>query len=274
MRCISPLFIKAPSPYYPDGRHAVPCGKCNYCLSAKRADWSFRLKVEQKVSSSAFFVTMTYEDDKLPNGLPTLCKEDVQAFFKKLRKEQLKYSAEGLRYYAVGEYGTRTQRPHYHAIIFNLHLNAAQRLPFVWVKGHVQVGTVTPASIHYVTKYVINKPGDYPGRAPPFALMSRRPGIGHNYLATHTLWHLAGMRNYTQVNGVISRLPRYYKDKIFYMHQRYELAKQAMEMSDEQYMEEIRRISAFDAAPCEYYDERDRFNHDAIVSKVNVLNQF
>lgn len=277
MKCISPLFVKAPSVYYPDGRHAVPCGQCNYCLQVKRADWSFRLKQELKVSTSAYFLTMTYDEATCPrseSGVPSLCKEDIQLFLKRLRKENSFYSSQGLRYYTVGEYGTNTGRPHYHSILFNCMPGVVLKVSDIWGKGHTQVGDVTPASIHYTTKYVINRIGDFGDRAPPKAYMSRRPGIGVNYLATHTLWHLAGKRNFTQVNGQIGRLPRYYKDKIFNMEQRYLMAQQALALSDQAYADEIARLVRFDSDACNYYDERDRFNHDAIVSKVNVLNTF
>ena len=45
----------------------------------------------------------------------TLQKSDLQKFFKRLRKK----THEKISYYAVGEYGDNTQRPHYHIILFN-----------------------------------------------------------------------------------------------------------------------------------------------------------
>lgn len=134
-------------------RDLVPCGKCLWCLQKKRADWSFRLFQELNVSESAHFLTLTYDDEKLPEE--GLRKRDLQLFFKKLRKS----NSAKIRYYAVGEYGTRTSRAHYHAIMFNLDVTCP--VAQIWDKGHVQVGSVTPASIHYVTKYVINKHANF-----------------------------------------------------------------------------------------------------------------
>ena len=127
-----------------DGRKEfVPCGKCNFCLESRRAEWSFRLRQELKVSTSAHFLTLTYEDQKLPrtaDGLGTLLKSDLQKFFKRLRKE----SVNKLRYYAVGEYGTNTERPHYHALLFNCENKVLEEtLVTVWSLGQVQIGTVT-----------------------------------------------------------------------------------------------------------------------------------
>jgi len=105
---------------------------------------------------------MTYDEDKLPysgSGVPQLCKQDVVLFTKRLRKMQSQRfpDARGLRYYTVGEYGTQTHRPHYHSIMFNLQSDVLANLPNIWQNGLTYVGTVNIASIHYVTKYVINR---------------------------------------------------------------------------------------------------------------------
>ena len=50
----------------------------------------------------------------------SLRKRDFQLFMKRLRK---KYSDDRIRFYACGEYGSETFRPHYHAILFGLHLD-------------------------------------------------------------------------------------------------------------------------------------------------------
>lgn len=256
-----------------DGRREfVPCGKCNFCLEARRADWSFRLRQELQISSAADFLTLTYEDKKVPltqERQQTLCKKDLQDFFKRLRKEALTK----LRYYAVGEYGTNTNRPHYHAILFNLERRVAERLTDIWGQGHTMIGSVTDASIHYVTKYHVNVVGEFEGRAPPFALMSRRPGIGSNYLATHSKWHLEALRAFTKVNGFVGRLPRFYVDKIFSKDQKQMI--QALAPSErEAYFEELARLSKVHPEPAEYYNERRRYAHDNVRHKSNQFDKF
>lgn len=273
MRCISPLSIRR------DGqRQTVPCGKCGFCLQSKRADWSFRLVQETKVASSAHFLTLTYEDDKLPfnqsSGLPELDKKHYQLFTKRLRKEQSTFSEEKIRYYSVGEYGTKTERPHYHSIMFNLSPLLENRLVDIWSHGHVKVGDVTPASIHYVTKYVINRYDDYNGREPPFALMSRKPALGRNYLDTHAKWHKKGLKNYTKVNGQLGRLPRYYREKLFTQLEREKMALESITQSDLDYWEEVERLSKYHPNPEQYYEERIQFQHEGIKEKVNKLNKF
>lgn len=102
------------------------------------------------------FVTLTYNEQCMPvfsNGIPTLWKQDVQAFLKRLRKKTDKK----LRYYLTGEYGSKTLRPHYHMILFNFPLDQVEDITDAWGLGNVHLGDVTPASIHYTTKYVIVK---------------------------------------------------------------------------------------------------------------------
>ena len=90
--------------------------------------WSFRLREELKDSESAHFLTLTYDDEHIiitGNNEPTLYKRDVQLFLKSLRKLQ----KQKIKYYFVGEYGGKTDRPHYHAIIFNLTKDTLVKIP-------------------------------------------------------------------------------------------------------------------------------------------------
>lgn len=43
----------------------APCGKCEACVVKKKNSWTFRLREEYNSCRSAFFVTLTYEDDFL-----------------------------------------------------------------------------------------------------------------------------------------------------------------------------------------------------------------
>lgn len=156
---------------------SVPCGKCPMCVKRRVSQWSFRLMQEEKVSSSAHFITLTYDTPYMPltdRGFMSLCRRDVQLFFKRLRKR----NQNKLRYYIVGEYGGRTNRPHYHAILFNADLATISP---AWDRGHVHFGTVSGASVGYTLKYM-SKRKKIPmhandDRVPEFALMSKGLGL-------------------------------------------------------------------------------------------------
>lgn len=214
MKCTTPYLV---FPWDNKPGINVPCGKCLPCLQNKRADWSFRLEVEHKHSKYAAFVTLTYSPKYVPDY--GVNKKHLQLFMKRLRKKtRLK-----LRYYAVGEYGTLTGRPHYHLILFNFD-GTQKDIQRAWSNakgepfGTVHIGNVSQASIMYCTKYVIQRVYMVPqGMAKPFAVMSRQFGIGLWYLTDAMLhWHRSGERNYTLQYGEKRRLPRYFKEKIWH----------------------------------------------------------
>jgi hypothetical protein len=206
----------------------VACSKCYNCLQRKRAHWSFRIHQELKNSNSAKFITLTYDDDHLPvteDGEITLNKRHLQLFLKKLRKID-KSGDIPIRFFATGEYGTLKDRPHYHLILFNLDINKKElvkNLSYAWtdhetdgqIRGYIDIGNVSTESIHYVTKYLMDSPHQHNDtRAKPFNTMSRKPGIGSNYLINAKM-HRSNNQFYAMYNGQKVDLPRYYKDKIF-----------------------------------------------------------
>jgi len=219
----------------------VPCGKCIPCLMNKRGEWSFRLQQEHRVSKSAHFVTLTIDEKHLRTD-NSLEKRDLQLYLKRLRKKD---ETVRIRYYAVGEYGTKNGRPHYHIILFNSNERDI-RMSWTDSKGQaiglVHVGTVTPASVAYVTKYIIQK-YDYPeGVEKPFATMSRAYGIGGRYLSDEMVaWHRGGDFNFVCSPGnVKGRLPRFYRSKIWYSeYDKGRISKAAMELVQEKRRKEM-----------------------------------
>lgn len=213
MNCHKPIWVA------PSGKAVqVPCGKCLPCLVNRRTEWSFRLMQEWKRSESSAFITLTYAAKFVPDT--GVSKKHFQLFMKRLRKK----SGLKLRYYAVGEYGSKRKRAHYHAIIFNF-LGDEKFLQKIWSSsktgepfGIVHIGKVSEASIRYTTKYIIQRSENIPkGLNPHFSLMSRQYGIGAHYLSDAMVnWHRENFANYTFLYGEKGRLPRFYRDKIWY----------------------------------------------------------
>lgn len=224
-------------------RQTVPCGKCAVCLGNRRKEWAYRLLEEQKVSKQSIFLTLTYNDENLVYGSsnqPSVSVRDIQIFFKVLRKSLAKTYRQ-VRYYCVAEYGTETYRPHYHIILYNACINDYNLLNEKWNKGNIYIGDVNIRSIMYVAKYHVNK-GKYPsGVAPPFVLMSRRPGIGNAYIQRMYDYHRANKNAiyYSDYQKKV-RLPRYYK-KFLYSSE--ELKANAEQFQD--YVKEIREIEKY-----------------------------
>lgn len=169
------------------------------CRVKRRQLWSHRILLEQAKHEFSSFVTLTYSDENLPPGGSLLVK-DAQDWLKRLRRsvEPLK-----IRYFLVGEYGDETQRPHYHAALFGLpgcvfgyriralrtrcKCPSCDRIRSTWSKGGTDCAFLEPESAQYIagytTKKMTNKHDPYViewlnGRAPEFARMSLKPGIG------------------------------------------------------------------------------------------------
>lgn len=205
MECLNPRYL-------PAREMVVPCGKCAFCAATRRADWATRLEYEARLHLDKKFITLTYANPHLhwAHGNPQLSKRDLQLWFKRVRK-----TGAFIRYYAVGEYGSTTYRPHYHVLLFGS--VSEETIRNAWPLGTVHIGTVTQASVMYCLGYIVNKSWKHlHNRVPPFALMSRKPGLGSNYLTPEMReWHKADRKNYVIIDGRKRHLPRFYKTKIF-----------------------------------------------------------
>lgn len=137
------------------------------------------------------FVTLTYDDEHVPQNL-SVDKSEIQLFLKRVRKAGFK-----VRYYAVGEYGDVSERPHYHLALFGFQscdfgitrkrtagcCPQCDRIRDIWGKGQVMLAPLEPQSAAYVCGYVVKKMTKEDdirlnGRAPEFGMMSLRPGLG------------------------------------------------------------------------------------------------
>lgn len=269
MPCYQPIMLKS--------REAlVPCGKCEGCKKSRTSAWSFRLMQEEKVSETAYFLTLTYASETVPttkNKFMDLSKRDIQLFFKRLRKSHSRDSiSDGrtIKYYCAGEYGGKSFRPHYHIILFNGDLqlmfsksdirvleysNYDGTMPvncLAWPHGHATLGKVSEASVGYTLKYIV-KSKRIPmhrndDRTPEFSLMSK--GLGLNYLTEEMLeWHLADMENRMYCNlkdGKKCTMPRYYKDKIYWPLERTQIARAAEKKIQEKQLKELSNEKPYD----------------------------
>lgn len=210
----------------------VPCGKCEACLVNRRSQWTFRLKQELRSSESAYFITLTYDDDHIPlkkkkiNGvdciLPYVSKRDCQLFLKRFRKMIYPFK---IRYFLVSEYGPKSDRPHYHMLLFDYPYHLKNKLDefleISWSYGFIRVDPVNDARIHYVTGYCLDGSSLPPYLDKCFMLCSRRPAIGYRFLDVPFIVDYCSSNNtdlYAFSQGDESffvKIPRYYKDRLF-----------------------------------------------------------
>lgn len=140
------------------------------------------------VRGEACFLTLTYRDEACP---PSLDPSHLTLALKRLRHH---LGGKKITYYACGEYGRTTWRPHYHAGLFGhafpvgVHNTARSPDPFwsqVWPHGGVHVTPFKPATAVYAAKHLAK--GIRPEKLnefmhPEFARMSRRPALGARYV--------------------------------------------------------------------------------------------
>ena len=176
------------------------CKQCIGCRLENSRQWAVRAVHEARSSSSAYFVTCTFDDYHLPRD-KSLSKKFHQTFMKNLRREY----GSGIRFLGCGEYGELHGRPHYHYILFNIDFDdkifrfrtdgyntyTSSRFAKVWKYGMHLIGEFSFDSAAYVARYIVKKqtgkdaPSHYKGRIPEFMVASNRPGIGAKWLEDH-----------------------------------------------------------------------------------------
>lgn len=237
----------------------IPCGKCIGCRLEYSKEWATKGCYEAEMHKDNWFLTITYDQEHLPeaddmigeygevickNPNGTLKPSDFTNFLKKLRSYyERKYNHKGIRFMGCGEYGSsENQRPHYHAIMFNLPITpdkmkfheynenheALWRVPEleeIWEKGMIVAAEVNWNTCAYVARYITKKVGlptqeEYykrQGIEPEFFRMSRKPGIGREYFEKHKNEIYASDKLVIKKYGggtIEVKPPRYY-DKLY-----------------------------------------------------------
>lgn len=167
---------------YASGSALFGCGQCLPCRLNRRRLWTHRILLESMCHGDSVFVTLTYDDKNLPAD-GSLDYVELKNFIKRLRSS---LDSIKIRYYAVGEYGDKSWRPHYHLAIFGIGESFTSLIEKCWGKGFAYVGSLTFDSAQYIAGYVTKKLNGrdsmsleaLDGRQPERALMSRKPGIG------------------------------------------------------------------------------------------------
>lgn len=202
--CFFPFANKNPNSYaYKKGITQFDCGCCPECLAKRARLWALRCSAEAE-KTQGIMVTLTYDDYKYdrnkrrigelpPNPNIALDKRHCQLFIKRLRKH---FSGIKIKYLLTAERGKRTNRAHYHAILFGIDFD--DRIPYkksdrgnqiytsatltkIWGHGICTIDSVRLSAqvARYCTKYCAKD-----SRADDtFMLVSR--GIGDEWLLEH-----------------------------------------------------------------------------------------
>lgn len=215
----------------------LPCGTCPECCKDYYTQWATRGSRELMEWPHSVFITLTYDNKHLPKD-KSLDKRDLQLFIKRVKKHFGSTKSNPIRQIYCGEYGTQTNRPHYHAILFNCEFNdkkfhrrteqnhnvyTSATLTTLWGKGFAEFGEAQPSSVAYLFKYILKKKSRKEKRKPHFIEVdgityevahefiesSRNPGIGAFMRDSQSL-----KKGYLIVDGVKKKLPKYYMEAL------------------------------------------------------------
>lgn len=220
----------------------IPCNDCIACHQTRAIQWALRCEHETSQSNYNIFLNLTYDNEKIPRD-NNLTPWHLTQFIKTLRQHLSRHPDDNraktnkIRYFACGEYGGQTGRPHYHIIIFNYRpaeeisvgksksgnaLYQSALIGRIWNHGLHKYGVATGAAAAYIAKYSLKDThyktwNNIPGwlrdlidtrHQKPFMRCSLKPGIGAEWLNKYQTDLKHG---YLVQKTFKKQIPRYYK---------------------------------------------------------------
>lgn len=218
-------------------------------LAARRPTWEPTVPYTPPSRVASPTVDAHPDEPSVPSlsTVDSLRRRDLQLFMKRLRFElTTQGGSASIRFYGVGEYGDLTKRPHYHIALFGEDFSGdrykwrtsgqyaayrSPRLEKLWRHGNSEIGDLTFESAAYIARYCMKKingpkaddhyrretpEGETIWLEPEFALMSRRPGIGKDWLDQY---HAdVYPHDFVVVRGRKLKPPRYYDKLLTALH--------------------------------------------------------
>lgn len=219
MQCVNPVYVRA-------SKITVRCGKCFACVDNRHKQWAVRLQSEMDCSSTAYFVTLTFDDVHLLENTLEFGKREITLFLKRFRHflknpyldisdrykvPQIEGKTANFKYFLVGEFGSKNKRLHFHLLLFNVMYNKEKTvdiLNLIWGNGLVHIGDIQTGGISYVTDYML--------KSTEKSYMACSKGIGLSFLTDEMVkFHQANQTTLIKNRYGSYPMPRYFKDRIF-----------------------------------------------------------
>lgn len=221
--------------------NTVPCRQCYGCRVRKTIDWALRCTHElQAHKGVGVFLTLTYDNENIPSD-GGLVKSHLRSFHDSLRK---RIKPSNYKYFQCGEYGDKTNRPHYHLLLFGFDFPdktlwstnrmghkyyRSKILEKSWKKGNCMIAELNYQTACYTARYCQKKitgdaakehytrfdsdTGEIFEVLPEFHTQSNKPkGIGYSWL-TKYLYDVFPSDEVVH-DGKTFPVPRYYYDEL------------------------------------------------------------
>lgn len=226
----------------------APCRKCAGCLDDRKGEFGLRFAQELQYYEKGCFLTLTVNDNEMEKVFPgrELSHRPFQLFMKRFRKwlsNEFGENAPKIKYMMCGEYGSKNNRPHYHAYIFGFdfydlpdylykiknkgkyRISAHKILDKLWKHGFASVGTGGRAAGNYIAKYVIkqlekddisfvdSETGELKMKKRPYMVYPRgsNGGLGYDYYKDNVQQMFE--QGCIKIGATCFSIPRYYKRK-------------------------------------------------------------
>lgn len=230
--CNNPKYFRNIVEYGTNKMLPVPCHMCEGCRIDRISMWQRRIESEY-VKYRCAFVTLTYNDYYLPftpkSILPTCRMADFRKFVARLHRvvnsipdsQMPDFCTKDFKIVGVSEYGSKTNRPHYHFLALGLDwLDFKNVIKDCWFQGISDIGPIRRGGIRYILKYMDKQQfGEYSlrqffdyGLEKPQFYFSR--GIGKD-------WFLSQIENINKygmakIGTRLVPIPSYWKNKLFH----------------------------------------------------------
>lgn len=205
--CLNPIILlnrrkvvlKKPSPF--GNFFSVPCGSCVQCLEHKISAQVGRLLAHtiMQPTKDAYFVTFTLRDDFRHNvnlQYKGVNKKHIAPLIKAIQNNNY-FCGNKLTYFFTSEYGSKTDRPHYHALFWGFPTlkDCEDFVHGYYDHGNITISLANSARFNYVANSHVSKCSHVPYYLPdiddgvldkcnkPFVKCSR--GLGFEFVEKH-----------------------------------------------------------------------------------------
>lgn len=205
------------------------CGKCLECRKQKQREWLVRMSEELRHDPNAYFMTLTFSEEKLEEYKKLCNSEDPNTIATKAMRLMLERCRRKLghsvKHWFISELGhTGTERVHLHGLVWGIGMD--KLVEEKWQNGITFTGTfVNERTINYITKYITKIDEDHKEFT---GVILCSPGIGGGYLkrgdsSKHIYKKGETIETYRLRNGAKINLPTYYRNKLFTEEEREKL---------------------------------------------------